>query len=237
MEYKPRLVICDPWHGFCGPDIDLNRVNAIRPVFQKLANLAKECECGLILISHVNKRAQGENVNHAATGSTDFVNASRSALYLIFDDQNEDERIMIHSKSNYARHGQSVKFRINQSGGLSWTGFSDITRETMEQAARQHKTPGEVIRGREERTAVNNALVDALMDAANPFDIVRFTYDAFKKTYGMGIFGTMQPKRALDGVADIMSGRGYELTTGVQVKLNGVKGNGFALASSMSGGT
>lgn len=237
MEYKPRLVIIDPWHGFLGADIDINRVNAIRPVFQKLANLAKDCGCGLILISHVNKRAQGENVNHAATGSTDFINAARSALYVIFDEEDEDGRVMIHTKSNYARHGQSVKFRIGLEGGIEWAGFSEITRETMEQAARQRKTPGEVIRNKEERDTINEALVDALMDAANPFDTVRFTYDGFKTQYGMGIFGTMQPKRALDAVADIMAGRGYQLNTGIQVKKDGAKGNGFAIISLEDEGT
>lgn len=237
MEYKPRLVIIDPWHGFLGADIDINRVNAIRPVFQKLANLAKDCGCGLILISHVNKRAQGENVNHAATGSTDFINAARSALYVIFDEEDEDGRVMIHTKSNYARHGQSVKFRIGLEGGIEWAGFSEITRETMEQAARQRKTPGEVIRNKEERDTINEALVDALMDAANPFDTVRFTYDGFKTQYGMGIFGTMQPKRALDAVADIMTGRGYQLNTGIQVKKDGAKGNGFAIISLEDEGT
>lgn len=237
MEYKPRLVIIDPWHGFLGADIDINRVNAIRPVFQKLANLAKDCGCGLILISHVNKRAQGENVNHAATGSTDFINAARSALYVIFDEEDEDGRVMIHTKSNYARHGQSVKFRIGLEGGIEWAGFSEITRETMEQAARQRKTPGEVIRNKEERDTINEALVDALMDAANPFDTVRFTYDGFKTQYGMGIFGAMQPKRALDAVADIMAGRGYQLNTGIQVKKDGAKGNGFAIISLEDEGT
>ncbi len=231
MEYKPRLVIVDPWHGFLGADIDINRVNAIRPVFQKLANIAKECGCGLILISHVNKRAQGENINHSATGSSDFINAARSALYVLFDDEDEDGRIVVHTKSNYARHGASVKYRIGVDGGVVWNGYSDITRETMEQANRQHKTPGEVIRGKEERDTMNEALVSALEDAANPFETVRFTYDAFKTQYGIGIFGTMQPKRALDAVAGIMYGRGYQINTGIQVKKDGAKGNGFAIVS------
>ena len=91
--YNPRLVVVDPWHGFLGTETDINRVNAVRPVFQKLANIAKECGCGLILVSHVNKRAQGENINHAATGSTDFINAARSGLYVLFDEEDEDTRI------------------------------------------------------------------------------------------------------------------------------------------------
>ena len=39
--YKPALVIVDPWHNYLGDRVDMNRANAIRPVFQKLSNLAK----------------------------------------------------------------------------------------------------------------------------------------------------------------------------------------------------
>ena len=39
-RYNPRLVIIDPWHAFLGAGVDINRVNAVRPVFQRLANMA-----------------------------------------------------------------------------------------------------------------------------------------------------------------------------------------------------
>lgn len=230
-QYDPALVIIDPWHAFLGEDIDINRVNAVRPCFQRLANVAKDANCGMILVSHVNKRQQGENLNNAATGSTDFVNAARSALYVIFDEDDPDGRIVVHSKTNYAPYGRSLKYHINENGGLEWAGFSDIDRSTMEEAARQRKTPGEISKRNDARSADNAALVSALMDAANPFSVVRFSYENFKAVYGAGIFGSVQPKRALDAVADIMSGCGYQIQTGIQVKKDGQKGNGFAIAS------
>lgn len=226
--YAPRLVVIDPWHGFVGENIDLNRVNAVRPVFQRLANAAKECECGMVLISHVNKRAQGENANNAATGSTDFVNAARSALYLIFDEEDQDRRIVVHTKTNYARYGQSVCFRI-EDGGIVWDGFSEIDRQTMEQAARQRKTPFEVTRGQHYKDETKDLLLRALSDAASPLGDVRFTYDAFKTKYGSDIFGTMQPKRIIDSVALDFISRGYQIKTGIQVKSGGTKGNGFLI--------
>ena len=230
-EHNPALVVVDPWHGFLGEAVDINRVNAVRPCFQKLANIAKDCGCGMILVSHVNKRSQGENVNFAATGSTDFVNAARSALYCIFDEEDPDGRIVVHSKTNYAAYGQSVKFRIDENGGLVWNGFSDIDRSTMEQAARQRKTPGEVVKSDQEQAEVNAALIAALLDAGNLFETVRFTYDGFRDRYGSNIFGSKQPKRALDAVADAMVSRGFELETGIQVRKGETKGNGFAIHS------
>lgn len=229
-RYSPRLVVIDPWHGFLGSTVDINRVNAVRPVFQRLANIAKECDCGMILISHVNKRSQFENVNNAATGSTDFVNAARSALYIIFDENDCDRRIVVHTKSNYARYGESVCFRIDD-GGIVWDGVSDIDRQTMEQAARQRKTPGEIIVDKESRASVNEALIKALMDAANPFETVRYTYQAFKDRYGQNVFGSLQPKRALDAVADAMYSRGFDIQAGIIVKIKGSEntGKGFAI--------
>ena len=227
-EYSPRLVVIDPWHGFVGESVDLNRVNAVRPIFQRLANIAKENSCGMILVSHVNKRAQGENVNNAATGSTDFINASRSALYIIFDEENEDRRIVVHTKTNYAPYGQSVCFAI-EDGGVKWDGFSEIDRRTMELAARQRKTPFEVKSVEAYKDSTKELLLRALNDAAIPFSDIRFTYDSFKEKYGSEIFGTMQPKRILDSIASDMYSRGYQLKTGIQVKTGNAKGNGFLI--------
>ena len=229
QQYNPRLVIVDPWHAFLGEDVDINRVNAVRPVFQQIANVAKDCNCGMILISHVNKRAQGENANNAATGSSDFVNAARSAIYIIFDESCEDGRIAVHTKTNYAKYGRSVCFQITENGGLLWTGFSEIDRGTMEEAARHRKTPGEVIKDRDQISETRETLVRALIDAANPFEITRFTYDQFREAYGDSIFGTMQAKRILDSCAGILSSKGYILQTGIKVRDGNSKSGGFAI--------
>lgn len=227
MSFHPALVVIDPWHGFLGADIDINRVNAVRPCFQKLANLAKECECGMILISHVNKRAQGENINNAATGSTDFVNAARSALYCIFDEEDNNSRIIIHSKTNYAAYGPSVKFKINENGGVEWNGFSDIDRNTMEQAARLKKTAAEVAKMNSEKVFVNEALIRALLDAVQKD--TKFLYDDFKDQYGDNIFGQSQPKKALDDIKEAMYKKGFVIDSGKQVRKNGKVGRGFSI--------
>ena len=224
--YAPVLVVVDPWHAFLGAGVDINRVNALRPVFQKLAHLTKKCQCAMILVSHVNKRAQGDNANNAATGSSDFINASRSAFRVIFDDGDEDCRIMVHTKTNYAAYGESIRYRIND-GGVVWDGFSEITKQTLEMAARRRSTPWEIMQTDKEHSAVNSALVEALEGAANQFVPTRFSYDEFKKIHGDLIFGGSQPKRALDAVKDRLNDDGYFLKTGIQVKKDGTKGNGF----------
>ena len=227
-EANPRLVIIDPWHGFLGESVDINRVNAIRPVFQRVANLAKICDCAIILVSHVNKRSQGENANNAATGSSDFINASRSAFRVIFDETDEDCRIMVHTKTNYASYGKSPKYRIVD-GGLQWEGFSAITRQTLEKAARQRSTPFELMQETEEKNAASNALVEALEASADQYKPTRFSYDEFKREHGEMIFGGLQPKRALDAVKERLSEEGFFLRTDLQIKKAGTKGRGFLI--------
>lgn len=225
--YDPALVIVDPWHGFLGESVDINRVNALRPVFQRLSNLAKVCDCALILISHVNKRAQGENANNAATGSSDFINASRSAVRVIFDDMDEDCRVMVHTKTNYAPYGKSVRYRI-EDGGLKWDGFSEVTKATLEAAARRKSTPWEVMQKNDEKDSINEALIDVLKKSAGQFVPARYSYEEFKQAHGDLIFGGSQPKRALEAVKDRLSDDGYFLKV-CPVKKGGVTLKGFMI--------
>ncbi len=232
LVYKPHLVIIDPWHAFLGADVDINRVNAVRPVFQRLANMAKEYNCGMILVSHVNKRAQGENANNAATGSTDFINAARSAVRVIFSDDpaERDTRIVVHTKSNYAEAWRSVKFRINSNGGLQWAGFSDITRQTLENAARWRKTPHEVMQMVNEREERNSFLIDAIKEKSISGRMVNLSYDLMRDEYGFDVFGTVQPKKALESIADELRADGITIQTGKRVKYNGKAVNGFSIS-------
>ena len=233
-RYKPRLVIIDPWHAFLGANVDINRVNAVRPVFQRLANMAKVCECGMILVSHVNKRAQGENANNAATGSTDFINAARSAMRVVFSDlpNEKDTRIVVHTKSNYSEAGRSIKYRITSDGGCQWAGFSDITRKTLEDAARFRKTPNEVLNQQAEQEETNFALISALREKAVNGKTVNISYDEMKDIYGDDIFGSSQPKRALDNIAYTLKNEDIKISTGKLVKYNARARNGFSLFKS-----
>ena len=227
MQYTPALTVIDPLQSFIGEDADMNKVNVIRPIMQRLANIAKKCNTAIVLISHVNKKSQTDNLNNAASGSTDFVNAARSALYIIYDEQDKRSRLLIHSKSNYAPPGRTIRFTFNETGGIFWNGYSEIDRFTVEEAARKRKTPGEIAQQTAYQDETNYLLVRALTEAANPFDTVTFSYDEFKTKYGSDVFGAKQPKRALDDVAKMLPANGYKLMTGARIKRNGTTFNGF----------
>ncbi len=227
LAFRPRLVVVDPWHAFLG-GVDMNRANIVRPVFQRLANLCKECACSMLLLSHVNKRLQSENLNNAAMGSADLVNASRSVLYLIRDPEDESCRVAVHSKANYAAEGRSLRLRISEQGAF-FDGFSDVTKEELESANRSHKSLKELRRIREEKESENEALLQALLALTNPFSPVRMSYGELQKRCGEMIFGGLQPKRALDLLKPRLEELGIYLKPGICFKEKGRSSRGFLL--------
>ena len=231
-EIQPCLVIIDPWHAFLGANVDINRVNALRPVLQKLANAAKTCECGMLLISHVNKRAQGENANNAAVGSADLINAGRSAVKIVrFDEPGKkDMRAVVHTKSNYAPEGRSILYRITDGGGVRWAGFSDISRSVLEASARCHQTPSEYLESRQAAEEEEEALLDAIRELAKEGKTVNVSYEEMKERYGDAIFGSgQQSKKILDRLIGPLSREGITLVTGKGVKYRGKSLNGFSV--------
>ncbi|MDE6777198.1 MAG: AAA family ATPase [Oscillospiraceae bacterium] len=139
-DYKPNLIIIDPWHAFCPSDIDVNRINHVRPIFQTISTICEKYDCGLILVSHINKKPQ-ENANNAALGSVDLINASRSALTVVADSNDKNNRFVVHTKINHAAYGQTIRFKIDDNS-FTWNGFEpNMTKDTLEKAARSHSKP------------------------------------------------------------------------------------------------
>ena len=205
-----KLVVIDPWQAFLGKDVDVNRINQLRPVLQSVSLLAKKADCAIILISHVGKRVAAENLNNAAIGSTDLVNAARSAIYLTNYD-NGNRRIAIHSKSNYAKTGDSLLFSIDGREGVKWLGFSPLDRQTTERALRSGQTIADFVeRDKEERERLRD-LADALRALAEPGKTVTLTYDELREDYGEEIFCGMSPKTAVEKALELIP------TSGVRV--------------------
>ncbi|MBR5426781.1 MAG: AAA family ATPase [Clostridia bacterium] len=193
---QAKLVVIDPWQAFIGRDVDVNRVNILRPVLQSISNLAKRKKCAIILVSHVGKKIQADNINNAAIGSTDLINASRSVLAVAFADE-KNERLMIHTKSNYSEPGQTILFAISQTKGIEWKGYSDVDRRAMEAAVRMGKSAPELMRERREEREALEPLANELRLLAVPGKKINVTYDQLRETLGEDVFLDMQPMTAL----------------------------------------
>lgn len=159
---NPDLIVIDPLHAVIGSEVKMTEQNVIRPFLQALANLAKKYDLAIVDVAHVSKRAAGTNANDAILGATDIVNASRSVLRVIFDEtgMNPNRRVIVHTKSNYAKAGQSVAFEIDDDGALKWTDYAEVTKEDMEDAARNNQSIAEHMAAKEANRKSSSFVAD-----------------------------------------------------------------------------
>lgn len=223
---RPDLLVCDPWQCFCGDRIDLNRQNQTRPLLQRVSLLAKENHCAIVFIAHMNKSQYVSDANDGLLGSSEIINAARSAIRVIEDETDPDRRIVIHTKSNHAKRGRSLRYRFD-GDRIVWDGFSEITKEVLEQASRSRKTPLEALQQAAVTEERHRELIAALLEESQSTELcgIRITYNEFALKYGDSVFGGRQPKRVLDGVIPEMQARNVVLRTGIDIR----KGNKHSL--------
>ncbi len=129
------LVYLDPLQAFVGEFTDLSRQNHARRIMHTLAALAENDKCALVLLMHLNKRQSIVNAADLLCGSSDIVNASRSAMLLTndFKDGDPDRRYLFHIKSNHARSARTLEINVGAAGNRI-VGESDVTAEEYVQA-------------------------------------------------------------------------------------------------------
>lgn len=115
-----RLVILDPLQAFLGSKVDMHRANEIRPVMKKLAEIAENNMCAIVLIGHMNK-AQGMKAAYRGLGSIDITAAARSVILVAKDNSNPDVRIMAQIKNSLAPIGKTLGFKMVE-GGIVFLG-------------------------------------------------------------------------------------------------------------------
>ena len=122
-----------------------------------------------------------------------------------------------------------IRRHVHEDGGLVWDGFSDITRRTLEDAARWRKTTYEALQKQDIQDNKNYALIAAVREYTEAGKTVNISYDQMKADHGADIFDGMQPKRALDGISDSLRLEGITLHTGKTVRDGGRTRNGFSV--------
>lgn len=227
---KPSLVVVDVWHALTNPETDLNRQNSVRAVLRAVARLAKSHECAFLLLAHTSKRRQETNLNDALLGSSDSVNAARSVL-MVVTDSDSGEKALIHTKSNLSELAPSLEFQID-SEGLTFGGFSKITKAVCEEAARKRCTPWELIALKEKHREDDSELLQTLAELAQIGKTVAITYDEVEEAGGSMIWGGSQPKKALERLRkpDLLS-RGISIgEIGKRIKRHDKTVRGFMLS-------
>lgn len=131
--WHPALLVIDPMSHYLGAKVDIFRSNEIREVMTKLIMLARKHNCCVFLVHHLNKGSS--KTIYRALGSIDFVAASRSVLLLGHNEEDINDRAMVHVKGNYAPLGDTRGFSLI--GGFHWTGKSDLTPSDLLSSGRK----------------------------------------------------------------------------------------------------
>ena len=204
-EVRPKLVVIDPWSVYLGDDKNMNKANDVRAVTTVLTTLAKEFQCAMLIVAHVNKMPQMENANNAVSGSTALIDSARSALCIRSLSANSDRRVIIHTKANYSRKGRSVCYRIIDEGDgetarFQWDGFSDLTEDDLTTSARTGKKLTDIVDEKEDEAENMQIIIDVITRLAQPNKKIPISYNRFRKEIiaecGTDFLGN-QPKKEL----------------------------------------
>ena len=226
-----RFVVLDPLHAFIG-DIDINRVNMVRPVMHALARVAKVAACSIVIVSHVSKRQSDGNANNMAIGSVDLVNACRSVLRVTGDETgaNPNRRVLVQTKSNYAAYGDSIAFEVTDDG-MRWLGFSALTRDVLEAASLSRQKLSDYVQAHSLTAAKDDELIEALLSLCRGQTEERafYAYKTLRERF-MQHFGSGYMKPVLDRIRGRLKEKGVEMEIGkVRVDSCGVKDRGVYL--------
>lgn len=129
-ENNARLFIIDPLQAFLGVNVDMNRANEVRPIFRRLAEMAQNTNCAIVMIGHLNK-ASGTQSTYRGLGSIDITAVVRSLLFIGKVKNDPTTRVIVHEKSSLAPLGQSLAFSLGDEKGFRWIGAYDITAEDL----------------------------------------------------------------------------------------------------------
>ena len=227
-EYHPKLVIIDPWSVYIGDDKNMNRANDVRGITSVLTVLAKQFHCAILIVAHVNKKAQADNANDAVSGSTALIDAARSAIAVRSFGADSDRRVMVQTKSNYERKEKSVVYRIiNQGDGITarfeWAGFSDLTADDLTNAARTGKKLSDIANEKEDEEENIQAIVEVITSLSVPNKKIPISYNRFRTEIidfcGEDFLGS-QPKKYINKALTDLRSRGI----GIEIPVGSVTG-------------
>ncbi len=126
-----RLMIMDPIQAYLGANVDMNRANEIRPLFQHLSTIAERTGCAIVLIGHLNK-SSGSQSDYRSLGSIDIAAAVRSILFVekVEKEKEQDIRVVYQQKDSLAKKENPVAFSLGEEG-LTWLGEYEISIEDL----------------------------------------------------------------------------------------------------------
>lgn len=108
-----RLLVLDPIQAFIGKNGNMQSAVRMRETMTKLANIASEYACAIVLVGHMNKTNGGKNI-YRGLGSIDIAAAARSVLLVARDKDEPSKRYMLPIKSTFTPNYLDHKAKKNR---------------------------------------------------------------------------------------------------------------------------
>lgn len=135
---RPAMIIFDPIQSFLGADVEMNKANVVRPILDRLIDLAKRHNCAVVLISHMSKSTMMGALDRLL-GSSDFRNAARSIVVIGSDPEDKESRIAAHAKNSLGPPGESIRYHIDGEKGVVYDGFCDLGADDIVRQGQQQE--------------------------------------------------------------------------------------------------
>jgi len=110
VETSATALVVDPLTSFASSDT--NKTADMRRLLDSLAQMAQRTGCCIIIVTHLNKRADAKRAMHLIAGSHVIVAAVRTAFATARDPNDSARRLMLPLKLNIAKEDGGFAFRL-----------------------------------------------------------------------------------------------------------------------------
>ncbi|MBK7514024.1 MAG: AAA family ATPase [Chloracidobacterium sp.] len=126
-----KFVLIDPLFSFTGR-ADINNTSDVRPITDRLNNIAARHGIAIVGIRHINKSRGFGDPRNAGAHSVAWLQGCRSGLIVGHDVEDKSKRGIAQHKLNIAAESNTVfGFEIDAEGVFNWTGESDLSISEM----------------------------------------------------------------------------------------------------------
>lgn len=131
-EVKAAMVVFDPVQSFLPAGTQMGRAEQIRPIVDKVTDVAKCEDLGSVFVSHMSKPGVGVvSALDRLLGSSDFRNVARSVMIVGRDPENPSQRVFAHAKNSYGEPAPAQRYHITDGGLVVFDGETDLTADQI----------------------------------------------------------------------------------------------------------
>lgn len=209
QKIRPALVLFDPIQSYVGAKINWNAMNEVRPILDKVMDMAREFQAAVVTVAHLNKMSQAASLDRI-NGTSDFRNSARSILIIGADPEASnwpETRALVQGKCSGSRPGKSFTYHIEDEAGLVFDEFKemDVDSITVKPQLLQHREGG----ARRSKTDEATDQLKALLDERGGY-LPKCALEDLRNTIGAS-HGTMSKATKLLGLEAVRMGFGGKM--------------------------